>query len=157
MDKNNSEEEKQLVSLTSKSLLQLSVLLSDLRERVAEKADLNDMDFRVLYLLKDSSPISMTNFIALTAIDRSNLGSIVARLVKNKYVLRLRYEGDRRVVMISVSTKGKQVLAQFEAIMDQVSYYIWEMSPDVPVFQTFLDQLTHLGEMPFPGSSTTLS
>lgn len=77
---------------------------------------LSKQEVFTLMMLDRRGEIIMSRIAEYVNISMSTATGIVDRLVKNGYVERNRSETDRRIVMISLSKKGKALVAEIKNI-----------------------------------------
>ncbi len=66
-------------------------------------------EWRVLAALAAHGPQRLSDLAALTSIDLSTLSRLVGRMTRGRLVERGRANGDRREVLIKLTTKGRRV------------------------------------------------
>jgi DNA-binding MarR family transcriptional regulator len=86
-----------LIALSSRSLGSLA-------------ADLSTAQYRTLVVLASRGPQRMVDLAHLLAVEPSSLGRMCERLTRKGFIRRRRGRTDRRSVLISLSTQGRQVL-----------------------------------------------
>jgi len=72
--------------------------------------------FTMLFLDKRKE-ITMTELVAYINTPMSTATGIVDRLVKNRYVQRNRSETDRRIVLLSLTTEGSQLIRRLKDLI----------------------------------------
>lgn len=70
--------------------------------------DVTPVQFGVLDILCHQSPLDQGTLGAQLGIDRTNIADVVARLEKRDLVKRVTNPNDRRVKLVSVTTKGRR-------------------------------------------------
>lgn len=68
--------------------------------------------FWVLDFLKDRKSAQMNELAAYMKLKLSSATGLIDRMVKHQLVKRVRSQTDRRVVMISITSKGKKILQE---------------------------------------------
>ena len=69
-------------------------------------------EWRVLAALLARGPCRLGDLAALTSIEISTLSRLVGRMTRARLVDRVREEGDRRAVQVSLSLRGRQVATE---------------------------------------------
>lgn len=77
---------------------------------------LSKQEIFILMLVERSGEIIMSKVAEYVNVSMSTATGIVDRLVKNGYLERNRSESDRRVVMIKLTEKAKQVVNEIKSI-----------------------------------------
>jgi len=99
---------------------------------------LNIVSWRPLLVIGLAGECQMTKLARLTGIDRTTLTRAVDRLIASGLLLRKEHEKDRRLVLLSLTPKGRGVYEQGLVIHEELnSHMIGDMSVDA---QTQLSQ-----------------
>jgi DNA-binding MarR family transcriptional regulator len=91
----------------------LSQLMKGLYPHPSKKPVLHNITFaqmRIMWILGDKGKLSMSQIAEMTDVSRATISSVVDRLVKSKFVSRIRDEKDRRVVRLRLIGKGKKFI-----------------------------------------------
>ncbi|HSX08282.1 MAG TPA: MarR family transcriptional regulator [Candidatus Saccharimonadales bacterium] len=91
------------------NLLQVSVRAKHSLIQLAETHDLAIMQLYTLCTLEDSKPSPMNTISCVLGCDASNVTGIIDRLFKQGYIERQENPQDRRVKMIALTEKGKEL------------------------------------------------
>lgn len=94
------------------SVVRVQQLLMERIEAVLRPLDLTFARYEVLRLLSfvQSGSMPMTRLGSLLQVHPTSVTSAVERLVKQGYVERLRRDGDRRVILASLTDAGRDVV-----------------------------------------------
>jgi DNA-binding MarR family transcriptional regulator len=72
--------------------------------------DLSAAQYRALVVLASRGPRRMVDLAQLLGVEPSSLGRMCERLVRKGFVRRRRSRSDRRIVIVSLSPRGRRVL-----------------------------------------------
>ena len=99
------------------SVVRVQQLLMERIEAVLRPLGLTFARYEVLRLLSfvQSGAMPMTRLGSLLQVHPTSVTSAVERLVRQGYVERLRREGDRRVVLASITDAGREVVERATA------------------------------------------
>ena len=102
------------------SLVRAQQLLMERIEAVLRPFGLSFARYEVLQLLSfvRSGSLPMTRLGSLLQVHPTSVTSAVERLVRQGYVERLRREGDRRVVLASLTDAGRDVVERATAALN---------------------------------------
>ena len=67
-----------------------------------------------LLALREKGPMSLTQLVEATSIDRSTMSDLLRRLHRAGLLSRRRAQDDRRALLITMTPEGAQALAEFE-------------------------------------------
>lgn len=95
-------------------LAQLSFLVQNALVRVAAKQRLSLIQIRLLGVLRDREP-TMNELARLLELDKSSVTGLVKRAEQRGLVERVPSTVDRRVVLVSLTTKGRSLVAGVSA------------------------------------------
>ena len=98
--------EKSFRTVFRKFKYDINILLGD---------DLSTNEFIVLKFLAQHGPKRVTDISNELAVSASHITVVTDSLVKKEYISRHRPEGDRRVVQITLTEKGRVTLEELEA------------------------------------------
>jgi len=97
----------------------IELLFSQLMRRIhahpSRKPVLRNISFaqmRIVWILGTRGELSMSQIAELTGVTRATVSSIVGRLVKAKFVSRIRNKQDRRIVKLRLIGKGKKFIRE---------------------------------------------
>ena len=105
--------------------------IKQIAERIFDKKlkdygiDLNPAQGRIIYSLWQSDNIPISELARRTALGKTTLTSMLARLEKNGYLIRNMDTRDNRKTLISLSEKIKSIESRHEAVskeMDKLFY-----------------------------------
>lgn len=68
-----------------------------------------------LLALREKGPMSLTQLVEATSIDRSTMSDLLRRLHRGGLLSRRRAQHDRRALLISMTPEGAEALAEFES------------------------------------------
>ena len=77
--------------------------------------DITPVQYAALVAVHDNPGIDATRLSALIAFDRSTLGSVLERMESKGLILRVSHKDDRRVKVLQISSKGKELLDEVDA------------------------------------------
>ncbi|MEO5663560.1 MAG: MarR family transcriptional regulator [Nocardioides sp.] len=126
------------------SVVRVQQLLMERIDSVLRPLDLTFARYEVLRLLSfvQSGSMPMTRLGSLLQVHPTSVTSVVERLVKQGYVERLRRDDDRRVILASLTTAGRDVVERATAGLNS---QVFEQ-PGLPLER--VEQLTELlGEL----------
>jgi DNA-binding MarR family transcriptional regulator len=108
---------------------------------VLKSVDLTPTQYNVLRILRGESPQPLScNEILTRMITRdADLTRLVDRLIQRGYVQRQRNEGDRRVVLVSITQAGIELLRTLDEPINAVHQFLLGHIPE--------DKLTQLSEL----------
>lgn len=87
-----------------------NALGGSLSRSLADEADLTMSQFAVLEALLHLGPMSQGDICGKLLLSGSNITTVIDNLEKRDLVRRQRREDDRRVVEVSLTTKGRQLI-----------------------------------------------
>ena len=88
--------------------------------RTGEYKDMTTNDMHVIEAIGIGAPKNMTSVAKAVAVTTGTLTISVNSLVKKGYVERVRSEEDRRVVLISLTAKGKKAFAHHKSFHEDM-------------------------------------
>ena len=91
---------------------------SEIRTKGYEGATLNDM--RVIETIGIGRPKNMSSVAKALSVTTGTLTISVNSLVKKGFVERVRSEQDRRVVLVSLTEKGRQIYKRHQRFHDEL-------------------------------------
>lgn len=101
-------------SISDENIIELIFHVSkNLREKMEYTSDLGNLSmsqFMTLLYIKQNKAISMKEISEHFSIEMSSATSVLNRLVSSKLVKRMEDKKDRRVVRISLTTRGDNLL-----------------------------------------------
>ncbi|MFI8687464.1 MarR family winged helix-turn-helix transcriptional regulator [Rossellomorea sp. NPDC077527] len=113
------------------------MMKSDIRTIFGEF--ISNGEFRVLQLIRENGALKSSEISKRMEVSASHITSITDTLVEKGYITRQRSNEDRRVVELTLTSLGVEVLAQCE---EKKSHYFQQL------FQTFdKDEINHLIEL----------
>jgi len=104
----------QLKCATSERLLRLGVSMAQLH---------------ILFTLQRSSEMTMSQLADVLNVSLSNATGLIDRLEERGYIERYRVPTDRRVVLVRVTTSGQTMLAEIDALSDELMRSVLERLP----------------------------
>jgi DNA-binding MarR family transcriptional regulator len=102
---------------TVDALAQLSFLVHGLLERRAAEHDLSIIQTRLLGVLRDRKP-TMNELAKLLELDKSSVTGLVDRAERRGLVVRVPSTADRRVVLVSLTARGRSFVSQASAAFE---------------------------------------
>lgn len=94
--------------------------------RTGEYKDMTANDMHVIEAIGTISPKNMTSVAKTLSVTTGTLTIAINSLVKKGYVERVRSEEDRRVVLVSLSAKGKRAHAHHQKFHNEMIQSITE-------------------------------
>ena len=88
--------------------------------RTEEYRDMTANDMHVIEAIGTGEPKNMTTVAKLLSVTTGTLTISMNALVKKGYVQRVRSEEDRRVVLVSLTEKGKRAFAHHKRFHDEM-------------------------------------
>lgn len=88
--------------------------------RTEEYRDMTANDMHVIEAIGTGEPKNMTTVAKLLSVTTGTLTISMNSLVKKGYVQRVRSEEDRRVVLVSLTEKGKRAFAHHKRFHDEM-------------------------------------
>lgn len=88
--------------------------------RTEEYRDVTANDMHVIEAIGTGAPKNMTTVAKLLSVTTGTLTISMNSLVKKGYVQRVRSEEDRRVVLVSLTEKGKRAYAHHKRFHDEM-------------------------------------
>lgn len=85
----------------------MRLMKKDLDQRL-KSHDISLMEFRILSTLDENGPTSMAKIADKMMITKAGITLLTDRLETEKLVRRVRREGDRRLIYISLTAEGKR-------------------------------------------------
>jgi DNA-binding MarR family transcriptional regulator len=115
-----------------------AAILSKEGDRILRPIGLTDSQFNVLMLLKhqtDDGRINQTRLGRMLLVNRSNVTGLIDRMEQAGWVRRHPAPADRRVKMVSLTEKGKKLVARAEKIYLDRIVALWDHFPESAVPQ----------------------
>ena len=88
--------------------------------RTEEYRDMTANDMHVIEAIGTGEPKNMTTVAKILSVTTGTLTISMNALVKKGYVQRVRSEEDRRVVLVSLTEKGKRAFAHHKRFHDEM-------------------------------------
>lgn len=88
--------------------------------RTGEYKDMTTNDMHVIEAIGTSAPKNMTSVAKTLSVTTGTLTIAINSLVKKGYVERVRSEEDRRVVLVSLSSKGKRAFNHHQKFHEEM-------------------------------------
>lgn len=96
-----------------------------------EKADLTPQQFNILRILRGAGKPISTLQIRQRMLDKmSDTSRIVDRLIKKELVQKVTCKSDRRLVDVSITEKGMQLLKSLDFLNEQMDDQLSGLNPD---------------------------
>ena len=108
--------------------------------------DLTPVQYASLVAIRDYPGIDATRLSALSAFDRSTLGSVIERLEAKELIVRKPIPKDRRLKLLHLTAKGGQLLTKAIPAVNRAQQRMLEplKASDRDVLMRLLGQLVHL-------------
>ena len=110
-------------------LVKLFKNINSIEEQAIRTGDYQDMttnDMHVIEAIGVREPKNMTAVARALSVTTGTLTIAINSLVKKGYVVRVRSEEDRRVVLVSLSPKGKKAFAHHKRFHEEMIQAITE-------------------------------
>jgi DNA-binding MarR family transcriptional regulator len=108
-----------------------------------EKEDITQQQFNILRILRGAAIPLSTSQIRQRMLDKmSDTSRIVDRLITKAFVKKMTCQGDKRMVDVTITAKGKKLLEKldvFELTMDEVAGSLSEA--DAKMLNSLLDKM----------------
>ena len=135
-----------MARLTDSSSQKFSVLIQLLDRRLLRPFytrshyGLSPLQINVLLLLSDGETPSMSQIASRLDISKPNVTPIIDRLIREGYVQRVSNETDRRIINISATQKGQELI---QTIRTDMSHMLQERfsSHTEAEFKEFMDAI----------------
>ncbi|OAA83859.1 MarR family winged helix-turn-helix transcriptional regulator [Clostridium ljungdahlii] len=111
-----------LIEDVKKSLYDFVIISRSMINEINYEEKLSISQLLLLYLLEESESYKVSELAEKLGITPSAVTNLSNKLVESQFINRFRPEDNRRVVMISLTDKGKQFLKK----MSEVKYRFWE-------------------------------
>ncbi|MDA5147422.1 MarR family transcriptional regulator [Streptomyces sp. AD681] len=111
------------------ALIQLSGLVRDTFQRVAERHDLTPVQARMLCVLAEK-PRGMAELARLFGVGKANLTGLVDRAAQRHLVERSLVPGDRRAVQVVLTDDGRRsALAFHQSVIEELDRLLAPLAP----------------------------
>jgi MarR family transcriptional regulator, organic hydroperoxide resistance regulator len=97
---------------------------------LCDEFDLTAMQGHVLRIIDPDKPVAMSTLADALVCDASNVTGIVDKLESRGLIARRNAEGDRRIKMLAVTAKGRELRDQMTARMMEPPAAVKALSPD---------------------------
>jgi DNA-binding MarR family transcriptional regulator len=95
------------------------------------KMSLTIAQMKVLFLFEDNKKFSMSELSSLYSVSVSTMTSMVDRLFQNGMLKREQDENDRRIVLVSLTAKGRKVLTKLvDARREVLESFLYTLDED---------------------------
>jgi DNA-binding MarR family transcriptional regulator len=97
----------------------LDQIMKGLHPHPSRKPVLHNITFaqmRIVWLLGKHGQLSMSQIAQMIGVSRATISSVVNRLVKSKFVSRVRDEKDRRIIRLKLTGKGKKFIQNHKSL-----------------------------------------
>lgn len=95
-------------------LLRKKLVKQDLYE---EELDLNPSHFHILFTLEEMGTLPVTEIAKALMIAKTNITSLIQKLIDKGFVQRIYDQTDRRYIRISLTDEGKRFLENHKALV----------------------------------------
>ncbi len=111
-------------------------------ERYRDRFGISVAEWRVVAHLAQSGAVSVREIVARTDMEKSRVRRAAARLEAAGYVAKCAHSGDRRLVELTLTGKGKAMMAEIGPIAETFNAEILAgLGPDAGAFRRALDRL----------------
>ncbi len=86
------------------------VTLESEREFLKLAGNISTAQLQIVLAIGDSEPCTMSQLAETMHFSKANITQMVDRLVRNKYVKKAKRKTDKRIVEVSLLSKGKKVV-----------------------------------------------
>ena len=101
------------LQMAYRQMMRLKALVDQLLKDATEGVDLTRLQLMMMKYVQ-SAPMSIGELTKTSRMDQGNVSSTCKKLENRGWLERKRSEKDERVVMVSLSEKGKTILSQIE-------------------------------------------
>ncbi|MCI9524757.1 MAG: MarR family transcriptional regulator [Erysipelotrichaceae bacterium] len=101
------------LQMAYRQMMRLKALVDQLLKDATEGVDLTRLQLMMMKYVQ-SAPMSIGELTKTSGMDQGNVSSTCKKLENKGWLERKRSEKDERVVMVSLSEKGKTILSQIE-------------------------------------------
>lgn len=101
------------LQMAYRQMMRLKALVDQLLKDATEGVDLTRLQLMMMKYVQ-SAPMSIGELTKTSGMDQGNVSSTCKKLENRGWLERKRSEKDERVVMVSLSEKGKTILSQIE-------------------------------------------
>lgn len=101
------------LQMAYRQMMRLKALVDQLLKDDTEGVDLTRLQLMMMKYVQ-SAPMSIGELTKTSGMDQGNVSSTCKKLENRGWLERKRSEKDERVVMVSLSEKGKTILSQIE-------------------------------------------
>jgi DNA-binding MarR family transcriptional regulator len=95
-------------------LLKKKLVKQDLYE---EELDLNPSHFHILFTLEEFGLLPVTEIAKALMISKTNVTSLIQKLIDKGFAQRTYDESDRRYIRISLTSQGREFLSNHKALV----------------------------------------
>jgi DNA-binding MarR family transcriptional regulator len=122
---------------------QTSARIFDKKLKNYDINDLNTAQGRIVFTLWQNDNIAISELARRTALGKTTLTSMLARLEQSGYIVRHVDERDRRIVLVSLTEKSKSLEGRHEAVSREMTSLFYEglSKEEVDEFEKSLEHI----------------
>jgi DNA-binding MarR family transcriptional regulator len=91
-------------------------------ERCFSALGLNHTEARLLRLLREEDDVTSQDALSnLLHVDRTNAGRALKRLEKGGYIVRRKYDADKRTNLVQITAKGRKAVVEIAKLRNKVA------------------------------------
>jgi len=91
------------------------------REFLKLAGNISAAQLQLLLAIGDNEPCAMSKLAEIMHFSKSNVTQMVERLIKNRFVKKLRREDDQRIVEVMLLAKGQKIVDLNKAHVERVA------------------------------------
>jgi DNA-binding MarR family transcriptional regulator len=108
-------------------------------------SELSFSQYLILQTLLEKEALRMNELARTLGVSKANVTGLVDRMVRSRFIERMRSDDDRRVVFVTLTPKGRRTVQRMLSTQRKEWRRIMEtLRPrDLEIFMNSLDQLAH--------------
>ncbi len=108
-------------------------------------SELSFSQYLILQTLLEKEALRMNELALTLGVSKANVTGLVDRMVRSRFIERMRSDDDRRVVFVSLTPKGRRTVQRMLNMQRKEWRRIMETIPsrNLAIFMDSLDQLAH--------------
>jgi len=105
--------------------------------------EFNGPQGRILYILWEHGPVSLTEIGRMTALAKTTLTGMIDRMEEKGLVTREQHPSDRRAILIHLTPAAKRLQRDYNSLSDRINefYYKGFSEEEVAAFEEKLKQI----------------
>jgi len=108
-------------------------------------SELSFSQYLILQTLLEKEALRMNELALTLGVSKANVTGLVDRMVRSRFIERMRSDDDRRVVFVTLTPKGRRTVQRMLNMQRKEWRRIMETIPprNLAIFMDSLDQLAH--------------